>query len=38
MNLKAVVARVSRRASGGLHVTGAAWSDGTAIKAVELRI
>jgi DMSO/TMAO reductase YedYZ molybdopterin-dependent catalytic subunit len=38
MNLKSVVARVTKLPSGGLHVTGAAWSDGTPIKSVEIKI
>ena len=38
MNLKSVVARVTKQPSGGLHVTGAAWSDGTPIKSVEIKI
>ena len=38
MNLKSVPARVVRRTSGNFHVTGAAWSDGTPIRAVEVKI
>ncbi|MBI3473540.1 MAG: sulfite oxidase [Candidatus Solibacter usitatus] len=38
MNLKSVAARVVRRADGTLQVSGAAWSDGTPIKTVELKI
>jgi DMSO/TMAO reductase YedYZ molybdopterin-dependent catalytic subunit len=38
MNLKSVVGRVTRRAGGGLRVSGAAWSDGTPIRSVEVRI
>jgi DMSO/TMAO reductase YedYZ molybdopterin-dependent catalytic subunit len=38
MNLKSVVARVTRRPAGALHVTGAAWSDGTPIRSVEVKI
>jgi DMSO/TMAO reductase YedYZ molybdopterin-dependent catalytic subunit len=38
MNLKSVVARVTRRSAGALHVTGAAWSDGAAIRSVEVKI
>lgn len=38
MNLKSVVGRVARRPDGSLHVMGAAWSDGTPIQKVELKI
>src|SRR5258706_2454783 len=38
MNLKSVVARVTRRLASALHVTGAAWSDGTPIRSVEVKI
>ncbi|MBM3739507.1 MAG: sulfite oxidase [Acidobacteria bacterium] len=38
MNLKSVVARVVRRPDGVLRVTGAAWSDGTPVRSVQLRI
>jgi hypothetical protein len=38
MNLKSVVARVTKRPSGGFHVSGAAWNDGAPIKSVELKI
>jgi DMSO/TMAO reductase YedYZ molybdopterin-dependent catalytic subunit len=38
MNLKSIPARVSRMANGTLRVYGAAWSDGTPIQKVELRI
>jgi DMSO/TMAO reductase YedYZ molybdopterin-dependent catalytic subunit len=38
MNLKSVVGRVTRRNAGGLRVTGMAWSDGTPIRSVEVRI
>jgi hypothetical protein len=38
MNLKSVVARVVRHPGGILRVTGAAWSDGTPLKAVEIQI
>src|SRR5258708_12625744 len=38
MNLKSVVARVTRRSAGALHVTGAAWNDGTPIRSVEVKI
>jgi len=38
MNLKSVVGRVTRRADGSLRVMGAAWSDGTPIRTVELKI
>jgi len=38
MNLKSVVARVVRRPNGAVRITGAAWSDGTPIRSVELRI
>ncbi len=38
MNLKSVVARVVRRPNGAARLTGAAWSDGTPIRAVEVKI
>lgn len=36
--LKSIVARVVRREDGTLRITGAAWNDGTPLKAVELKI
>jgi DMSO/TMAO reductase YedYZ molybdopterin-dependent catalytic subunit len=38
MNLKSVVGRVTKRPDGALRVAGAAWSDGTPIKSVEIKI
>ena len=38
MNLKSVVARVVKRPDGVVRISGAAWSDGTPIQRVELRI
>lgn len=38
MNLKSLPARVIKHANGSMTVTGAAWSDGTPLKAVEVRI
>src|SRR4029077_13713989 len=38
MNLKSVVARVTRRPGAAVHVPGAAWSDGAPIRSVEVRI
>ena len=38
MNLKSLVARVTRRRDGTVRVMGAAWNDGTPLKAVELKI
>jgi DMSO/TMAO reductase YedYZ molybdopterin-dependent catalytic subunit len=38
MNLKSVPARAVRQANGDVRITGAAWGDGTPIKAVEVRI
>jgi DMSO/TMAO reductase YedYZ molybdopterin-dependent catalytic subunit len=38
MNLKSIVGRVTRRPDGNVRVSGAAWSDGTPLKGVELRI
>lgn len=38
MNLKSVVGRVTRRAGGAVLVAGAAWSDGTPLRSVELKI
>ncbi len=38
MNLKSVPARVIRPATGSLRVEGAAWSDGTPLKSVEVKI
>ena len=36
--VKSVTARVVRRPGGGLHISGAAWSDGTPLSSVEVRI
>lgn len=38
MNVKSVAARATQRSSGAVRVTGAAWSDGTAIKSVDVKI
>lgn len=38
MNVKSIVARVLRRLDGSLSITGAAWNDGTPMRAVELKI
>ena len=39
MNLKSIVARVVRRPSGDLRITGAAWNDGVIpLRSVELKI
>ena len=38
MNLKSVAARVTRIGDGPLRIAGAAWSDGTPIKMVEVRV
>ncbi len=38
IDVKSIVARVVRRKDGSLRVTGAAWSDGTPLKKVELQI
>src|SRR6266498_939875 len=38
MDVKSVVARVVRRKDGSLRVTGAAWTDGTPLQQVELKI
>ena len=38
MNGKSIVARVVKRADGSYLVSGAAWNDGTPLKAVELKI
>jgi DMSO/TMAO reductase YedYZ molybdopterin-dependent catalytic subunit len=38
MNLKSVVARAVRRPGGVVRVSGAAWSDGTPLKGVEIQI
>jgi DMSO/TMAO reductase YedYZ molybdopterin-dependent catalytic subunit len=38
MNVKSVPARVVKPASGSLKVEGAAWSDGTPLKSVEVKI
>jgi DMSO/TMAO reductase YedYZ molybdopterin-dependent catalytic subunit len=38
MNLKSIVASVMRLADGRLRIAGAAWNDGTPLKAVELKI
>jgi len=38
MNVKSLVARVVRLKNGDLRISGAAWSDGSPIKAVELQI
>ncbi|MDB6123225.1 MAG: sulfite oxidase [Pedosphaera sp.] len=38
MNVKSIVARVVRRADGSLRISGAAWTDGTPLKNVELKL
>ncbi|MFN7921092.1 MAG: sulfite oxidase [Bryobacteraceae bacterium] len=38
LNLKSVVARVVKRADGSYRAMGAAWSDGTPIRNVEIRV
>jgi len=38
LNVKSMVARVLRREDGAVRVTGAAWTDGTPLKQVELKI
>jgi DMSO/TMAO reductase YedYZ molybdopterin-dependent catalytic subunit len=38
MDVKSVVARVVRRKDGSLRVAGAAWTDGTPLRRVELKI
>ena len=38
LNVKSIVARVVRRADGTLRISGAAWTDGTPLKSVELKI
>lgn len=38
LNVKSLVARVVRRADGTLRITGAAWTDGTPLRSVELKI
>ena len=38
MNLKSIVARVTRKDKGNVRVMGAVWNDGTPLKAVQLRI
>ena len=38
MNLKSIVARVVRHPERVLRVTGAAWGDGTPLRAVELKV
>jgi DMSO/TMAO reductase YedYZ molybdopterin-dependent catalytic subunit len=38
MNVKSVIARALRRSDGTIRLTGAAWGDGTPIKAVEVQI
>jgi DMSO/TMAO reductase YedYZ molybdopterin-dependent catalytic subunit len=38
MNLKSIVARVTKRPDGTLHVLGAAWNDGSPLKSVEVKI
>ena len=38
MNVKSIVARVVRQPNGSLRVTGAAWTDGTPLRRVELKI
>ncbi len=38
MDVKSVVARVLRRKDGSLRVTGAAWTDGTPLQRVELKV
>ncbi|MEO6034222.1 MAG: sulfite oxidase [Verrucomicrobiota bacterium] len=38
MNVKSIVARVVRKPDGSIRVAGAAWTDGTPLRSVELRI
>jgi DMSO/TMAO reductase YedYZ molybdopterin-dependent catalytic subunit len=38
LNVKSVVARVLKREDGAVRITGAAWTDGTLLKQVELKI
>src|SRR6266480_1227468 len=38
MDVKSAVARVLRRRDGSLRVTGAAWTDGTPLRRVEIKI
>lgn len=38
LNVKSVTARVVRRPGGAVRVSGAAWSDGTPLKSVEVRV
>ena len=38
MNVKSVIARAVRLASGNVRITGAAWGDGTRIRSVEVKI
>ncbi len=38
MNVKSIAARAVRRPDGSVRITGAAWSDGTALRKVEIRI
>ena len=38
MNVKSVTARVVRRPGGAVRVSGAAWSDGTPLKSVEVKV
>ena len=38
LNLKSIVARVTRKSDGSVRVMGAVWNDGTPLKAVQLRI
>ena len=38
IDVKSIVARVARRSDGNLRVSGAAWTDGTPLKKVELKI
>ena len=38
MNLKSIVGRVTRSGNGSVGIMAAAWSDGTPIRSVELRI
>lgn len=38
MRIKSIIARVVRRADGSVRLFGAAWNDGTPLKAVEVKI
>lgn len=38
INVKSIAARAVRRPDGAVRITGAAWSDGTPLKSVEVRI